>query len=349
MVTLLIVNAFANEALPIFIEELVPGYAAIGLSVLSVLIFGDILPTAIFSGPHKIKLSSFFVPLMKFLMCLLTPIALPISSFLDWVLGHHDPSYDRNEFAALVRINYEERRRMIEAHDEETDPDSSTDMDDEKKRSLLKSPSSARQIGMDEVLMLEGALMLRSKKVNDIMKPINDVFMLSDSTVLNKEQMLKIYVSGHSRIPVFTRKQPKLPGLGMSDAKLIRGVLLTKQLMLIESQDNKVLSSIPLQQPVCVSPGMHLVNLLQVFQQKRVSFKGGHLAIVCRDPVLATNAMDSGSPIPKDAGVLGIVTLEDVMEALLQIQIIDESDREHHAVGHSNLFSLISSSTSCLP
>lgn len=346
MVTLLIINAIANEALPIFIEELVPGYAAVGLSVCSVLVFGDILPTAVFSGPHKIKLSSFFVPLMKFLMCLLTPIALPISLFLDWILGHRDQSYDRNQFTALVRINYEERRRMIEAHDD-TDVESSTDDDDEKKIRLLKSKSSTRQIGMDEVLLMEGALSLRSKRVNDIMKPMNQVFVLPDDTTLNKEMMLKIYVSGHSRIPVYTRKPSG--NLGISEVKLIKGVLLSKQLMLVESQDNKLLSSIPLQQPICVSPDMHLVNLLQDFQQKRVSFKGGHLAIVCRDPFLATNAMDGGSPIPKDAGVLGIVTLEDVMEALLQSQITDESDRLHQAVAHSNLFSLISSSTSCLP
>lgn len=344
MVTLLIINALANEALPIFIEEIVPGYMAVGLSVLSVLIFGDILPTALFSGPHKIKLSSFFVPLMNFLMCLLTPIALPISLFLDWILGHHDKSYDRNQFSALVRINYEERRRMLE--DEDTEADISTD-EDEKKISLLRTKSNRRQIGMDEVLLMEGALSLRSKRVNDIMKPIDQVFVLPDDTILSKEMIMKIFVSGHSRIPVFTRKRTS--NFGISDDKLIKGVLLSKQLMLVESQDKKLLSTIPLQQPICVSPDMHLVELLQDFQQKRVSFKGGHLAIVCRDPFLATNAMDGGSPIPKNAGVLGIVTLEDVMEALLQTQIIDESDRLHQGVAHSNLFSLISSSTSCLP
>lgn len=200
---------------------------------------------------------------------------------------------------------------------------------------------------MDEVLLMEGALSLRSKRVNDIMKPIDQVFVLPDDTILSKEMIMKIFVSGYSRIPVFTRK--RTGKFGISDDKLIKGVLLSKQLMLVESQDRKLLSTIPLQQPICVSPDMHLVELLQDFQQKRVSFKGGHLAIVCRDPFLATNAMDGDSPIPKNAGVLGIVTLEDVMEALLQTQIIDESDRLHQGVAHSNLFSLISSSTSCLP
>lgn len=351
MVTLLIINAVANEALPIFVEELVPGYIAIGLSVLSVLIFADILPTALFSGPHKIKLSSFFVPLMKFLMFILTPIALPISSFLDWIVGHQDPSYDRNQFAALVRVNYEEResRRLIEY---EGTTDCMTD-DDEKKEILLKNTSSLSHIGVDEVLMMEGCLSLRSKNVHDLMKPINDVFVLSDDVVLNKERILKIYLSGHSRIPVFTRNRLQDSNafgiLGKSDITHIRGVLLTKQLMLVESQDKKVLSSIPLQQPICVPPEMNLANLLQEFQRKTISFKGGHLAIVCRNPMLASNAMNQSTPIPSDAGVMGIVTLEDVMEALLQIEISDESDREHHAIAHSNLFSLISSSTSCLP
>ena len=42
LVTLLLCNAIANEALPIFLEELVPNYVAVILSVTLVLICGEV-------------------------------------------------------------------------------------------------------------------------------------------------------------------------------------------------------------------------------------------------------------------------------------------------------------------
>jgi metal transporter CNNM len=46
-VTLLFCNAVAMEALPIFLDRLVPSIVAIIISVSFVLIFGEVLPQAI--------------------------------------------------------------------------------------------------------------------------------------------------------------------------------------------------------------------------------------------------------------------------------------------------------------
>ncbi|KAJ0388730.1 hypothetical protein ATCC90586_010708 [Pythium insidiosum] len=46
LVTLMLVNAGANEALPIFLSRLVPESVSIILSVTCVLLFGEILPSA---------------------------------------------------------------------------------------------------------------------------------------------------------------------------------------------------------------------------------------------------------------------------------------------------------------
>jgi metal transporter CNNM len=50
LVTLLLLNAMANEALPLFLDNLVPSYLAIIFSVTLVLFFGEIIPSAIFTG-----------------------------------------------------------------------------------------------------------------------------------------------------------------------------------------------------------------------------------------------------------------------------------------------------------
>jgi hypothetical protein len=53
MVTLLLCNSVFNEALPLFLDKLVPSWAAVLVSVSGVLIFGEIIPTAIFTGPNR--------------------------------------------------------------------------------------------------------------------------------------------------------------------------------------------------------------------------------------------------------------------------------------------------------
>ncbi|KAH8049025.1 hypothetical protein JL721_11796 [Aureococcus anophagefferens] len=50
LVTLLLVNSFANEALPLFLDAIAPSWAAILFSVVAVLFFGEIIP-AFFTGP----------------------------------------------------------------------------------------------------------------------------------------------------------------------------------------------------------------------------------------------------------------------------------------------------------
>jgi metal transporter CNNM len=49
LVTLLLWNAAAMEALPIFLDKIVPDYLAIILSVTCVLIFGEVIPQAAIS------------------------------------------------------------------------------------------------------------------------------------------------------------------------------------------------------------------------------------------------------------------------------------------------------------
>ena len=76
LVTLLLLNSIANEALPLFLEELVSPFVAVILSVTLVLFGGEIIPSAIFTGPNKIALASKMTPVVRFVMILLWPIAV---------------------------------------------------------------------------------------------------------------------------------------------------------------------------------------------------------------------------------------------------------------------------------
>mmetsp|Transcript_9161 Transcript_9161/g.13367 ORF Transcript_9161/g.13367 Transcript_9161/m.13367 type:complete len:106 (-) Transcript_9161:139-456(-) len=50
------------------------------------------------------------------------------------------------------------------------------------------------------------------------------------------------------------------------------------------------------------------------------------MTFVCARPDLANKALAAHLPIPAEAGFLGVVTLEDLMESVLQDKIYDEGD-----------------------
>ena len=61
------------------------------------------------------------------------------------------------------------------------------------------------------------------------------------------------------------------------------------------------------------------------------------MAFVCARPDVASRAMDNGNPIPGEAGFMGLVTLEDVLESVLQETIIDEEDQTDRNLASATL------------
>ena len=89
LVTLLFCNALALETLPIFLDRVVPSAYAILISVIAVLIVGEVIPQAICIGPQQLAIAECMAPLVLFLMYLTAPISWPIAKLLDIILGEH--------------------------------------------------------------------------------------------------------------------------------------------------------------------------------------------------------------------------------------------------------------------
>jgi metal transporter CNNM len=343
LVTLLLLNAMANEALPLFLDNLVPSYLAIIFSVTLVLFFGEIIPSAIFTGPNQIQLASRLIPLVKLVMLLLLPISYPIAKMLDYLLHDEDEQgnmYNRGELAALVRIQYEERLAAKQRHraeraqfqEDEGVPkailDSSVrnvkrEIEDVQRTNnsastegtpLVRSPS----IHFDEVSMVQGALSMKTRVAIDVYTPLRKLYAIPFHTILNERTVVRIYSSGYSRIPCYDQNPDK-----PKDITAIRGILMTKQLIVVNASDRRPLSTLPLYAPFCVSPKKNLVDLINMFQSGR----GLHMALVCARPDVGNAALERGDALPASAGLMGIVTLEDVLEMLLQEQILDETDK----------------------
>jgi len=79
------------------------------VSVTAVLLFGEILPQAVCTGPSQLRIAAASVCLVRILLVVTFPVAWPIARLLDCILGSHGsedvPMYRRRHLKALVRLH----------------------------------------------------------------------------------------------------------------------------------------------------------------------------------------------------------------------------------------------------
>ncbi|GAB9469486.1 hypothetical protein Gpo141_00006764 [Globisporangium polare] len=340
LVTLLLVNAGANEALPIFLNKLVPEAVSIVLSVTCVLLFGEIIPSAVFTGPNQLRIAAWLAPAVKMLMVVACPIAYPISKLLDWWLGaeHDHAQYKRKELKALITLQRETdaaRRSFIEhARQTHSFGASGAGASGGGKNSAFLPESQAlltprasyaakhydsthdTRLHVDEVTIIHGALDLSSKTVTEVMIPMKQVFMLEYCTKLNENVMADILASGHSRIPIY-RDYP---------ANIV-GLLLVKRLIVLDPDDERMIGDLSLRKPILVNPEESCYAILNEFQKGR-----SHIALVTKDVSQVLQCWRDGVDVPRSVEFVGICTIEDVIEELIQEEIEDESDVYVHGI-----------------
>ncbi|GAX18202.1 hypothetical protein FisN_25Hh186 [Fistulifera solaris] len=350
LVSLLVLNALAYESMPIFLDALVPSWVAIILSVTLILLFGEILPSAIFTGPNQLKLGYYSIPLVQVFLVITAPIAVPLAKLLDYMVhdgpasSHHHEPYNRGELSALVRIQYEERmasqtrRRGMKPQERKATQwanfkkemlQAVTERFEENEiESTLEPPPLDEQLTpplhRTEVHLIEGSLQMKTKVTMDIYTPLRHVYAVPDNMILDKDNISAIYSYGFSRIPVYRATEPFLSEAGhepLPERSRMIGYLMTRQLMLIDWDHKRQVSSLPIQKPLVFSPRANLVDVLSGLRSRGVI-----MGFVCARTDIAKQALNNNQPIPVEAGFMGILTLEDVMESILQDRIYDEFD-----------------------
>eukprot|EP00418_Pyrodinium_bahamense_P095503 CAMPEP_0179025836 /NCGR_PEP_ID=MMETSP0796-20121207/8198_1 /TAXON_ID=73915 /ORGANISM="Pyrodinium bahamense, Strain pbaha01" /LENGTH=478 /DNA_ID=CAMNT_0020721885 /DNA_START=288 /DNA_END=1720 /DNA_ORIENTATION=+ len=290
LVTLLLANATANEALPLFLDKLVPAWLACLLSVSVVLIFGEIIPSAVFTGPKQLLLAARMSPLVRAVKFVLLPLAWPLSLMLDKCLGREEECYSRAHIKGLIRA--------------------------------LSSISDTSIIELDEANMIHGVLELHHKTAGDIAQPLSKAKMLAHDAVLDRACLEEVSSWGHSRVFVFRRQACGAPQRWGSD---IVGALLVKKLVTVDPDDKCRVDGAgwALKEPVVLGPGENLLSTLNKFQAGQC-----HLAVVGDEPEALQAALRSGRPIPEGIRPTMFCTLEDVIEELMKEEIYDEEDVE---------------------
>ncbi|KAG6431112.1 hypothetical protein SASPL_109187 [Salvia splendens] len=314
LVTLLLCNAVAMEALPLYLDKMFNPFVAIIMSVTFVLIFGEVIPQAI-CARYGLAVGANFIWLVQVMLVICYPISYPIGKLLDWALGHSEPLFRRDQLKAFVSIHGEEAGK-------------------------------GGELTHDETTIISGALDLTKKIAEEAMTPIESTFSLNLDSNLDWEAISRIMASGHSRIPVYH-----------GSPRNIIGVLLVKSLLTVRPETATPVSNVSIRRIPCVPADMPLYDILNEFQKG-----SSHMAAVVKSKGTRTRPlfvearnensnMDSSLIIPllsnrvdktdsvaidiypdstpsesEDGEVVGIITLEDVFEELLQEEIVDETD-----------------------
>jgi hypothetical protein len=95
-----------------------------------------------------------------------------------------------------------------------------------------------------------------------------------------------------------------------------------------------MIESLRLHEPLCVKPSTDLMNLLTLFQEGHA-----HMAAVSLNPVATIDCMRQGIRTTEKEAIIGIVTMEDVLEKIIQHDIHDETDaKKGVSTGVSNTY-----------
>jgi Mg2+/Co2+ transporter CorC len=281
--------------MPVFLEKLVPPYMAVLLSVTLVLIFGEIIPSALFTGKNQILLAAKLSSFVWFLLYLLYPITYPISKVLDYVFGHdEESSFSRHELEALVIL---QNAACREEYDYIGNSYNST----------------SSELTRDEIGIMTGVLRLSQLTALDAMIPEHQVTKISSNVDLDAAALEKIMDIGFSRYPVFEQ----------NDRGHLLGYLLVKKLIVVNPSDKRLVTSLELLEPIVVHPSEDLFEMLNIFQEGR-----SHLALVSNDPETTLRCIQEKiAPVSEQSKVLGIITLENIIEKIIQEEIYDETDQ----------------------
>ncbi|KAI3751100.1 hypothetical protein L2E82_22146 [Cichorium intybus] len=317
--TLLICNAIAMEALPIFLDSILLPWTAILISVTLVVAFGEIIPQAVCSR-YGLAIGAKLSIIVRILVIVVFPIAYPVSKLLDLILGKgHSMLLRRAELKTLVDMHGNEAGK-------------------------------GGELTHDEITIITGALDLAQKTVKDAMTPISEIFSLELYSKLNEDTMSLLLDKGHSRVPVYLGRPENIIGL-----------ILVKGLIKFRPEDELLIKNLSIRKIPRIRESLPLYEMLNLFQkgqchmavvvrsrtalnthnnsssqlltQIKVEKKGQNTKL----SIYRSSSDPSQIPAPDqnissvldsfpnpDEEIIGLITMEDVLEELLQEPILDE-------------------------
>ncbi len=261
LAAILLSNVAAISATSLVLENFAGGIIAGVTTTLLLVIFGEIMPQALFSK-QALRFTALFSPLLRLMIVVTYPVSKPLQLLLDKLFGtEHTELHSRQELGLIITEHLGAKN---------------SELDD------------------DEVEIIRGALQLSEKRVRDIVTPMRHVYWVKPDSKIDAHKIDEIKARGWSRIPVFSK--------GMTDCL---GIILVKDMLDIDFNDGIPARELPMYSTEVVGSMTALDTLFRKFISG-----GAHLI-----------------PVEKDGRIVGIVTIEDLLEEIVGHEIEDEVDR----------------------
>lgn len=192
--TLLVGNSAVNSAIAILLGSIAGGVMAGIIATSLIVIFGEILPQAVFSR-NALLLGAKSAWLVSVFIFIFYPISAPLAWLLDKMLGE--------ELSTIW--SKKEIKEIIKHHEDH--PDSIIDEDEER-------------------IML-GALSYSEKTAQEVMTPKPVAYLLDAQSDLTTKLILEIRDNGYSRIPIYDKHPETI--VGVLFAKDLLGIDLSEK------------------------------------------------------------------------------------------------------------------------
>jgi metal transporter CNNM len=230
------------------------------------------------------------------------PLSYPIAIVMDKVIGIQGKTrYSNNDLRELIKLHTINAIKEFEP-------------DEEIKKN---------EIGLsnEQVQFMIGALDIKTEKVKQIMIPLKDCEMMEYNTIINEEFLRNLMIKGYSRIPIYINHRNN-----------VVGILRMKQLLGVHPSDNLRLEDLHLEltNPFIVSEDMKAIDLLNEFRKGM-----SHMAFISNKlskskiefHSIGKNSNNSRNENSNnEESIIGIVTLEDIIEKMFNVDILDEED-----------------------
>uniref|UniRef100_A0A803M058 CNNM transmembrane domain-containing protein n=1 Tax=Chenopodium quinoa TaxID=63459 RepID=A0A803M058_CHEQI len=320
LVTLLLCNAAAMETLPLYLDKLFNQYVAIILSVTLVLSFGEVIPQAICTR-YGLAVGANFIWIVRILMIVTYPISYPIGKVLDCLLGHNEALFRRAQLKALVSIHGE-------------------------------AAGKGGELTHDETTIINGALDLTEKTAEEAMTPIESTFALDANSKLDWN-LIKLFFNPQTKSLLTVRPEtdtpvsavsirniPRVPAdmplydilnefqKGQSHmAAVVKGRAKSfHNLRIIDEKpkrSNVTNDKCDLATPLLSKQSDNSESIVDIEIIPKTRNKNEHNS---QQDYALPNSSRNSVEISREGEVIGIITLEDVFEEILQEEIVDETD-----------------------